>query len=173
MKWLLLSDNHGRWQAVNDLVDKYRHEVGAIFHCGDSEFPFDDPIWDKIDYVVAGNMDFDPQFAKQAEVETPEGRVFLVHGHRHGVNLDNQELLGLAKEKGYQFVFHGHTHRLYAEMRDGILFVNPGSFNHSRGPIDQRTYAILTFGEGTLRVDFFDESHQVIPGISQTFGWPL
>ena len=62
MKILLMSDNHGRWPKVHELVEYYRPQVDLILHCGDSEFAPDDPVWEKVDAVVTGNNDYDPEY---------------------------------------------------------------------------------------------------------------
>ena len=56
MKILLMSDNHGRWPKVHELVEYYRPQVDLILHCGDSEFAPDDPVWEKVDAVAISIM---------------------------------------------------------------------------------------------------------------------
>lgn len=169
MKWLVLSDNHGGWSKLNQLITHYRPEMDLIIHCGDSEFPADDPIWENVDTVVSGNMDFDPQYLKRRIIETPEGKIIVVHGHLNGVNSGNQELREEAKHFDAKFVFHGHTHKLYADYIDGTLFVNPGSLNHSRGPIPYRTYAVVTVDSETIEVLFYDDEMKCLEELTQKF----
>lgn len=164
-----MSDNHGRWQKVQEIITALKEQVDFIFHCGDSEFPADDPIWEDVDSVVSGNMDYDPQYRKIQTLETPAGKVLVLHGHRHGVNHSNTQVLDLAQEMGAQFAFHGHTHRLYAEYKNNVLLLNPGSLNHSRGPIEEKTFAIITLESDAMFVDFYDDLLNKIPRLSQTF----
>ena len=87
MKILLMSDNHGRWPKVHELVEYYRPQVDLILHCGDSEFAPDDPVWEKVDAVVTGNNDYDPEYPDELIINTRQGRIFLTHGHFHNVIL--------------------------------------------------------------------------------------
>lgn len=169
MKWLIISDNHGGWSKLNNLIEHYRPEVELILHCGDSEFPADDPIWDNVDVVVSGNMDFDPQYFNRRIVEHSAGNILVVHGHRNGVNSGYEELLAEAKDINAKFVFHGHTHQLYAEYVDGVLLINPGSLNHSRGPVPYKTYAILEITPTQHKVEFYDDSMNLLTDLTKVF----
>lgn len=169
MKILVLGDNHGRWQTVQSVIKTFKPQVDYIVHTGDSEFPADDPLWDDVDAIVSGNMDFDPQYRKQYILDSAEGKMLVVHGHRHGVNQSNQTLLDWAREENVKFVFHGHTHRLYADYQEGILFVNPGSLNQPRGQYPVRTFAVVTVDETTIDVNFYDDELQLVESLSQTF----
>ncbi|MBK0348089.1 metallophosphoesterase [Aerococcaceae bacterium zg-ZJ1578] len=169
MKWLVISDNHGNWAQLNQLIEQYRSQVDIIVHCGDSEFPADDPIWEQVDVVVSGNMDFDPQYFAVRTKDTEVGKILVVHGHRHGVNTNNQELLEMALGTNAKFVFHGHTHRLYAEQKEGVVFVNPGSLNHSRGPIPYKTYAVIDIDEQKIIVKFYTDTHECLVDLTQEF----
>ena len=169
MKFLVLSDNHGHWSLVHEIITHFRKDVDYIFHCGDSEFTADDPIWEKVDAVVTGNMDFDPLFRKQQIIETSLGNVMLVHGHLHGVNSGNQTLLEEAKHNQYHFVFHGHTHVLYSDYREGILIANPGSLHRSRGDYPDPTCMIITTTLQGINVDYFNQNCQKINQLSVTY----
>ncbi|AXY25352.1 YfcE family phosphodiesterase [Suicoccus acidiformans] len=169
MKFLLLSDNHGRWPQTHEVIQQWRGKVDYIFHLGDSEFAYDDPIWEDVDAKVTGNMDFDPDYPFVEVVETPVGRVFLAHGHQHGVNHGLENIVSQAREAGASYVFHGHTHVLYAKRFDDILAVNPGSLNHSRGMVRNRTYAVVTVDEAKQRVEFYDESGDLLDQLTQEF----
>lgn len=169
MKWLIISDNHGGWSQLNTIIENYRDQVELIIHCGDSEFPADDPIWDNVDVVVSGNMDFDPQYFNREVIEHTEGNILVVHGHRNGVNKGYEELLEEAQRLGVKFVFHGHTHKLYAAYVNDILLVNPGSLNHSRGPIPHKTYALLEISADRIQVEFYDEQMNLLADLTQVF----
>lgn len=169
MKFLVLSDNHGNWSLVNDIITNYRPKVDYIFHCGDSEFPADDPIWEPVDAVVSGNMDFDPQYRRRDIIETPVGSVLLVHGHLDAVNHGNQQLLTEAQEAHCTFVFHGHTHQLYAEKYGDILIANPGSLSRSRGSYAGTTYLFVNVVPEEIIVEFYDEKMNLIPQLCKTF----
>lgn len=169
MKFLLISDNHGHYNLVQEIIRAFGPQVDYIFHCGDSEFPYEDSIWQQVDLKVKGNMDFYPAFPDSETIETPVGKVVLVHGHKHHVNQSNQGVLELAQNEGAKFAFHGHTHKLYAEYRQGVLLVNPGSLAHSRGPVNARTFAIVVISDNGYRVDYYDETRAYLESLSQYF----
>lgn len=169
MKILVLSDNHGHWSKVNEIIDRYRANVDYILHCGDSEFPADDPIWDNVDYVVRGNMDFDPQFRLNQVIESPQGNIYLTHGHLESVKMTKESLISKAKELNCQYVFHGHTHALYATFSDGIILANPGSISRSRGTYKGETYMLLTVEDSIISTTFFDLDHHEIKELTSTF----
>lgn len=169
MKWLVLSDNHGGWAKTNQIIEFYRPNVDLIIHCGDSEFPADDPIWENVDIVVSGNMDFDPQYFQTRTLDCDLGKILVVHGHRNGVNSSNLELIEEAKNMGASFVFHGHTHCLYAEMLDGIFIMNPGSLNHSRGPVNERTYSLVELSDDSISVKFYNDQMDELSSLTKQF----
>ncbi|EFR32036.1 YfcE family phosphodiesterase [Eremococcus coleocola] len=169
MKMLVLSDNHGRYDLVMNLLSQWRDKVDYIFHTGDSEFSSGDVIWGLVDGVVKGNMDFDPGYEIETFINTPAGKVALSHGHYYGVNHGLGGVKDLAQTNGAKFMFHGHTHKLYARMEEGILFVNPGSLNHSRGPEPERTFAVVEVNENQIKVDFYDDDQQKLDRLSQQF----
>lgn len=169
MKLLVMSDNHGNYLKVDELINLWRDKVDFIFHLGDSEFPADDPIWDKVDAVVTGNMDYDRGYRQEILVPTPVGNVFITHGHLDGVNRGNQDIFDKGKALGAAFIFHGHTHRLYAEYRDGILLLNPGSLSQSRGERCERTFAVIDVKETQMDVQFYEDNNQPISDLHYTF----
>lgn len=169
MKFLIMSDNHGRYLTVQDILEYWRPEVDYIFHTGDSEFPADDPIWDEVDAVVRGNMDFDPGYPETKLVDTPEGPVYLVHGHLNRVNRGVDDLFKEGQDKGAAFIFHGHTHQLYADYATHTLIMNPGSLNQSRGENPERTFAIVDIQPKEITVEFYDDENELIPRLTQKF----
>ncbi|MGF3076642.1 metallophosphoesterase [Facklamia sp. P12955] len=160
MKLLVLSDNHGNYSIVKNIIQQFKDKVDYIIHCGDSEFSFDDPIWQAVDVKVAGNMDFSPGYPSSEILSTPKGKILITHGHLYQVNQGNINLLELALQKNAKYVFHGHTHRLYAEMKRGILFMNPGSIAKARGEIQEKTFSIVEISDDFIKVDYYN-SHAI------------
>ncbi|MGX7108178.1 metallophosphoesterase [Facklamia miroungae] len=169
MKLLVLSDNHGNYSTVNQIFTEYRDKVDYIIHCGDSEFSFEDPIWQLVDVKVAGNMDFSPGYPTIETLQTPLGKLLITHGHLFQVNQGNQMLFDLALEKDAQFVFHGHTHRLYAELKDGILLMNPGSIAQPRGEIQAKTYAVVEISKDFIEVDYYNHQSVLLEDLTHYF----
>lgn len=169
MKILVLSDNHGHYSLVQSIIEQFRSQVDLILHCGDSEFKWEDPIWQAVDYKVRGNMDFDPSFPLEEKIDSSIGRFLLTHGHLHGVNHGLEDLVRLANKEGANIVFHGHTHRLTAEKAEGVLVINPGSLAQPRGLVSQRTFALVLVDQELIQVDFYDEQSNRLTELTQYF----
>lgn len=169
MKMMLISDNHGRWNQTYNIIKNVRPNVDFVFHLGDSEFPKDDVIWELVDGVVEGNMDHPFLYPEEKVVETEKGKVLLVHGHRLNVNRSNDAVLDLAKERGAKYAFHGHTHRLSSEVKDGVLLVNPGSISNPRGIYGGTTYAIVDVNDDSTQVAYYDEDMNLVDDLTQTY----
>lgn len=57
------------------------------------------------------------------------------------------------KAAGFSAVISGHSHRPHAEMRDGVLYLNPGSAGRRRFDLPT-TLAVLKVEEGKLSYVF-------------------
>lgn len=169
MKFLVMSDTHGRYDKVEEIVKLWRNDVDYIFHTGDSEAAPTDPIWSQVDGVVRGNMDFSADYPTDRLVDTPVGKVLLVHGHLDQVNQSNRYLLAKGRSVGASFIFHGHTHVLYAQMADGILIANPGSVFQSRGPHPERTYMIVEIHTNHIHINYYDDQNNPLPHLQFDF----
>ena len=166
---MLISDNHGRWNQTYNIIKNERPNVDYIFHLGDSEFQKDDPVWKLVDAVVEGNMDEAFLYPQEQVIDTEKGKVLLVHGHLVNVNRSHDDLLKLAKAKDAQFAFYGHTHRLFSELKDSVLLVNPGSLNNPRGLHQGTTYAIITVESHSYEVNFYDDEMNLLEDLTQTY----
>ena len=151
MKILLLSDSHRLYDELQAVIDEWRDAVDYIFHLGDSELPMTDPLWDRVDAVVAGNMDFHAGYLAEATIATEEGRALLIHGHLHPLD----QLHYLAEDRQVEMIFHGHTHRPYADYDAGLLRVNPGSLKHNRASLMDRSYAVVSYSANMVQVVFY------------------
>ena len=58
MKYLVVSDSHGDRQILVDLVRHFENSVDFFIHCGDSELPAKDELWN-VFHVVGGNCDYE------------------------------------------------------------------------------------------------------------------
>jgi putative phosphoesterase len=117
----VISDTHGllRDEAVRALAGAER-----IIHAGDIGNPEILDALAKIAPVTAirGNIDRDrwAQFLPLAEtVEAGEASLYVLH------NLAELDLNPRAA--GFQAVISGHSHQPLHEVRDGVLYLNPGS----------------------------------------------
>lgn len=168
MKYLVVSDNHGDRQILVDLQAKYAGKVDAMFHCGDSELPADDPLWNDF-IVVQGNCDYDPAYQTSQTVEFGNDRIYLTHGHRSNVRFGLNVLSLEAQEAQANIALFGHIHQAVAEFEKGILFVNPGSISQPRGPIQIPSYALIESNELHYAVQFYNRAFQPIEELQATF----
>jgi putative phosphoesterase len=122
----VVSDTHGlvRPEALAAL-----RGVDAIVHAGDVGTP---AVLDALTALapvtaVRGNNDHGPWAAalpETAVVDVGGARLFLLH--------DAQTLAVDPQRAGYAAVVAGHSHRPSSVMRDGVLFLNPGSIGPRR-----------------------------------------
>ena len=159
MKLIVMSDSHGDTETVTAVSAL---SADAIFHCGDSELQFNDPILRNM-HAVRGNCDYDERFPSSLLIDVQGKSVLAVHGHEHDVK---QSLLGLyynALETGADIVLFGHSHLYGAEMKEGILFLNPGSTKLPRGG-KEASYAVVEWDE-TVQVSFKNMAHETVDSI--------
>jgi putative phosphoesterase len=117
----VISDTHGllRPEAIQAL-----HGVDRILHAGDIGSTRVLEALNEIAPVTAirGNVDREPWCRKLPEtavVEVGKTLLYIVH---------NLETLDFdLRTAGFSAVVYGHTHCASREMRNGILYFNPGS----------------------------------------------
>lgn len=130
MRILVVSDTHENLRNAIALYDKVNanNPVDCIIHCGDfySDGVRLAEIYGQTVYAVHGNCDGgrDEEFKV---VETPAGKILVIHGHVEDVNFSLTNACYLAKREKCGMVCFGHTHKPVIKEQDGILFVNPGS----------------------------------------------
>lgn len=161
MKYLVISDNHGDREILVKIFNHYKNKVDAIFHCGDSELPSDDSIWNGID-VVKGNCDYSSGYPNTVTKVIGSDSIFMTHGHLFSVNSGLETVKAQAKQNGSNIVFYGHTHRAKTNFEDNLLFVNPGSISQPRG-ISKKTFAIVQSTVDAYTIQFFTESLTPVP----------
>ena len=117
----VISDTHGllRPEAVELLRGS-----GHIIHAGDIGSPEIIPALEKIAPVTAirGNVDtqtWTRRFAETEVVELAGLHIYVIH------NLNDLDLN--PKAAGFAAVIYGHSHQPKQEMKDGVLYFNPGS----------------------------------------------
>ena len=152
---LLCSDVHGCvWNYEQAIAEAGR--IDAIIIAGDVGARISDlmamtpniPV-----YAVAGNNDmFQTHLPKWKVVTEGRHRIFMAHGHMHGVYMSLDSLEKDARKNNCDIVIFGHTHRYFMSERKGILFLNPGALK-GMARYSYRTYMVLEFeDDGTYRV---------------------
>jgi putative phosphoesterase len=121
MKIGIISDTHGllRSEAVELLLGS-----DHIIHGGDIGSPEIIPALEKIAPVTAirGNVDTQAwarQFAETEIVELSGVLLYVIHDV-NAIDLN-------PKAAGFAAVISGHSHQPKQEMKDGVLYFNPGS----------------------------------------------
>ncbi len=151
-----MSDSHGDKETVKAVSAL---PADAIFHCGDSELSYDDAVLHTM-HRVRGNCDRDERFPSSVVVEVQGKKILAVHGHEHDVKRSLMGLYYSAKELDVDIVLFGHSHLYGAEMKEGILFLNPGSTMQPRGG-KKATYAVVEWDE-MVRVLFKNRRHETV-----------
>lgn len=138
MKILVLSDSHSSLSFMRLCIRKIQPD--AVIHLGDY---FDDAtaIAEEFPqirfYQVPGNCDKyrAPVWAAETLVETVCGvKLFMTHGHIHGVKTGLWRLISDAQSTRAQAVLFGHTHSAYCEREEnGMWVLNPGSCGYFGG----------------------------------------
>ena len=130
MRIFVVSDTHGDLKNAIELYDRALQggPVDFIIHCGDfySDGVRLGEIYGRTVYAVHGNCDggWDEEFKV---VETPAGKILVIHGHVEDVKFSLDNALYLAKREKCGMVCFGHTHKSVITEQNGILFVNPGT----------------------------------------------
>lgn len=163
---LIMSDSHGDREIVDEIKKTYLGKVDAIFHNGDSELPADDPIWDGIQ-VVRGNCDYFGGYPDTLLTDLDGLRIAQTHGHLFGINYGWQKLDYWTQEAEATICTYGHLHVPDAEVRGGILFLNPGSVSQPRGLVRECLYALVTVTEENFLVEYFNRNHQLFTPLTK------
>lgn len=149
MKILVLSDSHASLSFMRRCIEATHPD--AVIHLGDyygdgqtmqEEYP-QIPI-----HQVPGNCDMHRGWIPDPEtklIELGGVRIFMTHGHRHGVKMSLHRLLADARACNVQIVLYGHTHMAYCQKEDGLWVMNPGaaSWGGSAG--------LITTERGTIK----------------------
>ena len=154
---VVISDTHcDRWEQVHPAIRNVVSEADIAVHCGDFTGA------DVVDgmrcsarkaIMVHGNMD-----PMQVRGSIPDFEYLDIEGKRIGVThpagggpLSEFGALLAGFAGPVDAVLFGHIHETVNEMRDGVLFLNPGRGFSSAGM--PATMAILTLGEGHMAAE--------------------
>jgi len=159
MRFLIVSDTHGRLERVLDVFNKIG-EIDGIIHCGDY-------IEDALELqaitsakVIAcyGNCD-SGRLGKEYEIlDTEAGSFFITHGDRYGVYWELDKLGYKAMEENCIGAIFGHTHVATFVKEDDIIFINPGSLSKPRDNSGGTYFVLETSEEGINgRIGYYQE----------------
>ncbi len=119
MKILVMSDTHSDAAVITKVIAQ-NPNVDAVFHCGDSELPFQSPELQGV-YKVRGNCDHDVEFPTEVIEEISGYKIFMTHGHLFNVKSSLMALSYRAREVQADIVLFGHSHVLGVELVDENL----------------------------------------------------
>ena len=138
MKILVLSDSHAALSFMRRCVAAVK--PNAIVHLGDY---YDDAqtLQEVFPYIplhqVPGNCDryrCPPGALETICYDVCGVRLFMTHGHKHGVKTNTAMLVAEARAMKAQAALYGHTHvaEVYRD-EDGMWVMNPGSAGYGGG----------------------------------------
>lgn len=140
MKVLVVSDSHSALRCMQAWAKCLRPQ--AIIHLGDyyadAEALASD--WPGCRMIqVPGNCDRHWMLTPEPEVlvvELEGVRIYLTHGHRHGVKTNPYHLVAQAREAGADVALFGHTHEAVLwQTEEGMWVMNPGSCGSDSGSV--------------------------------------
>ena len=146
MKVLVVSDSHGNINALRRAAAITGPDV--VLHLGDHDSDCAEIrsiLPDAMIRAVRGNCDPTSRELDADEFVLEGKRIFMVHGHNHGVKYSLDSLVTAGMYMEADIVLFGHTHRPYAEYYDDMLVLNPGSIG-----MGKKTYAVLEIGHGAV-----------------------
>ena len=153
MRIFVVSDTHGDLKKAIELYDRAAANgpVDCIIHCGDfcSDGVRLGQVLGQVVYAVHGNCD--GSWGEEFEtVETPAGKILVIHGHNEGVNYSLDGAAALARREKCAAVCYGHTHIAEIVEHCGVMILNPGSAVRPLGT-EGPSAAVLTADEDGFR----------------------
>ncbi|MEL6133631.1 MAG: metallophosphoesterase family protein [Bacteroidota bacterium] len=126
MKIGVISDTHGKFREE---ISEWFADVDQILHVGDVGKPF---VLERLAQiapvkVVRGNVDkgaWAEEIPMTEVMEIGGKYIYMVHKPE---DLDLDPVAA-----GFQVVLLGHTHKPLIQYKEGVLYMNPGSFGPKR-----------------------------------------
>ncbi len=150
-KILVLSDSHSSMRLMRLAMQAVKPD--AVVHLGDH---YDDgqTLAEEYPYIpfhqVPGNCDRYrcPEWEIQRKCYDVCGvRLFMAHGHNHGVKSSTYRLMLEARDLGAQAALYGHTHQAECYREDeGMWVMNPGTCGSSDGSV-----GVIEAADGVVR----------------------
>ena len=128
MKIAVFSDSHRNTENMLKAIEAFAPE--CIIHLGDvsPDADFVAAQYPGITmYNVRGNCDFFPTAPESQLIELGGVRIFMAHGHRHGVKTSLDSFLNSVCCSGSALGLFGHTHRAVCRSFGSVQLLNPGS----------------------------------------------
>lgn len=171
MKILIISDNHGDQEILEQITARWQDQVDLMIHCGDSEMAPTLSVMKRFKVAVLGNNDLGLDYPLEQTVEKAGQRVYATHGHRYQVNSTLTPLMLKGQEQQAAMVCYGHTHQLAVTEAEGMLMINPGSISLPRGSYAHLggTFAVVELNPDRFVVDYYDRTSQPVDDLHFVF----
>ena len=89
-------------------------------------------------HIIKGDFDQDDEDEKKV-IQIGDFNIGIIHGHQV-LPWGDIEALGIAQRQlGCDILISGHTHKTQVEVKDNVLFLNPGSFSGAFSPLIEDT----------------------------------
>ena len=163
MKILVMSDSHSSLRNMRRYISFVK--PSHIIHLGDlmeDAQAISEQCPQLRFHMVPGNCDIGFLWSQEPKVlcyDVGGVRLFMTHGHLHGVKSDLTRLIDDARQHGAAAALFGHTHRKHCHQEeDGMWVINPGS---CRG--DDGSVAVLEVEDGKISACTFLEQADIMP----------
>ena len=148
LRFLIMSDSHGRNENVELAIAQVREEIGEfqmLIHLGDVGDARElESLAGVPCYIVRGNTDYDAKLLNANVIEAGGHRIFATHGHLYQVDMRLDLLRFAALENDCDIAMYGHTHVPYLEEDpDDVTILNPGSISKPRQADHRYTYMVM------------------------------
>lgn len=112
MKILIVSDTHGRHQALDRALEE-AGKIDMFIHLGDVEGGEDylEAVVECEKHIIRGNNDFFTELPREEEFEIGPYHAFITHGHYYYVSMGMETIIEEGRSRGADLVMFGHTHR--------------------------------------------------------------
>ena len=144
MKILIVSDTHRRNENYFQVIEQLG-KLDLVIHCGDtegSEYAISKGAGCET-LIVMGNNDFFSKLPREIETTIGKYKVWITHGHKYYVSMNNEIIKEEAVRRGVDIVFYGHSHRPTVEIEKDIIAVNPGSLSYPRQEGKRPSYVVM------------------------------
>lgn len=176
-KFLVLSDSHGAYKLVNELIKKSGPQCDGLIFCGDGitdlfynlQQGFENKKYMKclppLVAFVQGNNDtssLQNYFSKEKNrISIPTSttftacgkKIFVTHGHKFSVYYGTEILEHEAQSHEANAAIFGHTHIPFEQLRS-VYLLNPGSVDSPRGG-SSMSFSILEITKNSLNAIFY------------------
>lgn len=141
---IVVSDTHGGFHALYEIVQRHLQEAFCFIHLGDGYQEIDEirELYPAIKlYSVCGNCDFVFSVPGTAELNVAGKRIFYTHGHLYGIKAGLERIIAAAKNIDADIALYGHSHQGYTGYEDGLYIMNPGSPTRPRN--SKASYGVI------------------------------